>query len=255
MKLASGIGAHAAPVLLISPHLDDGVFACGCLLAMLARGGARRRVTVLTVFAARPPPGLHTEWDAAGGFASAREAVAVRRREDRRALTVLAARPRWLPFNDSQYGGSPSVARVARALRRLCRGARTVLFPLGLFHSDHRRVHEAVLRLIRARPPLSEKKSNGGIRWLAYEDALYRRLPGLRDEAVARLRRGGFRPRTLRFPANAEAWRRKSRAVACYASQLHALATPGRLGHGDTGEEEGYWQLQPRSCAIRSCLA
>lgn len=249
MKVASGMGTRAAPVVLISPHLDDGVFACGCLLAQLARGGARPRATVLTVFAARPPPGVScSEWDAAGGFRSSEEAVQARRREDRQALQVLGARPRWLSFNDSQYGGSPSVTSLVHALRRCCRHARTVLFPLGLFHSDHLRVREAVLRWLR-----SDKACPQSTRWLAYEDALYRRLPSLRQAAVARLRRGGFLPRPLRFVADARLIQRKSQAVACYASQLRALATPGRLGHQDTGEVEVYWRLrQPRQLRPRT---
>ncbi|MCV5262168.1 PIG-L family deacetylase, partial [Escherichia coli] len=76
--------------LVISPHLDDGVFGCGQLLA--AHPGS----TVLTVFAGVPEAAPAPEWDRRCGFTSAQAAMAARREEDRRALTRLAARPLWL---------------------------------------------------------------------------------------------------------------------------------------------------------------
>jgi len=54
---------RSGPVAVISPHLDDAVFACGELLA--ARPGS----VVITVLAGRPPRDLPlTPWDAASGF-------------------------------------------------------------------------------------------------------------------------------------------------------------------------------------------
>jgi hypothetical protein len=40
---------------------------------------------------------------------------------------------------------------------------------------------------------------------------------------------------------------RKRQAVACYASQLRALATPGRPGHSDALKGERYWELTRES--------
>lgn len=241
MCLRAGAGALAGngPVVVVSPHLDDGAMSCGCLIASLAR---RRRVAVATVFAGHPPAATGgTEWDRAAGFPAAAAAVRARRAEDRAALGMLGAQACWLPFADSQYGRSPRAAAIARrlaALPALRRAAPLVIFPLGLFHSDHRLAREAVLAMMRRGVP--------GLACLAYEDALYRRLPGLRDAAVARLRRAGLSPRPARAAADAGARRRKGRAVACYRSQLRALATPGRLGHADAFAAEGYWQLTVR---------
>jgi LmbE family N-acetylglucosaminyl deacetylase len=223
-------------VLVVSPHLDDGVFACGCLLAIVAR---RRRVVVATVFAGRPrqPVAEATEWDRAAGFAPGSDVVAARRAEDRKALAILGARPRWLPFPDSQYASGPRAAAVARRLAALRPPCGVALFPLGLFHSDHHLVRDAVVSLMRRR--------RGPLATFAYEDALYRRLPGLRDAAVSRLRRAGFALRAIRFACDVAARQRKARAVGCYASQLRALATPGRLGHADAFAEERYWRVEP----------
>ena len=36
----------------------------------------------------------------------------------------------------------------------------------------------------------------------------------------------------------------KHMAVRCYGSQLKGLATPGRPGHADIAQPEGYWKLR-----------
>lgn len=224
-----------ARVIVLSPHLDDGVMSCGCLIATLAR---RTPVTVATIFAGRPSDGTpSTEWDRAAGFGPPHsDAVGARRREDRRALAALHARPRWLPFRDSQYGPSPRASHIAKRLNATLGRARgMLLFPLGLFHSDHRLTREAVLAFLRRRGAPGP--------CYVYEDAHYRRIAGLRDAALARLRRGGFGMRPATAGADPIARRRKARAVACYASQLRALATPGRLGHEDAFAPERYWRL------------
>jgi LmbE family N-acetylglucosaminyl deacetylase len=215
-------------LLVISPHLDDAVLSAG------GRVAAGPGAVVVTVFAGRPaaPAGL-TPWDADCGFAPGEDVVGRRRREDRRALARLGARPHWLEFTDSQYGASPAPAAVAAALSGVVsrERPRRVLFPLGLFHSDHRLVSDAVLALLPLHPR---------IEWEAYEDVPYRTLPGLVDEAVERLRRRGLVP--LRRVGSAPP-PVKRRAVACYRSQLRGLGTTGRLGHGDAFRPEGYWRL------------
>jgi LmbE family N-acetylglucosaminyl deacetylase len=217
-------------LLVISPHLDDAALSCGELIA--AHPGAR----VLSVFAGVPRArGLLTEWDQASGFRSSAQAMRARRAEDRAALAALEARPRWLEFLDAQYGATPGVAQLARALapqlRR--RGAAAILFPLGLFHSDHRLAADAALSLFQRDPQPH---------WYAYEDALYRRVPGAlqaRLAALARLRIE-LTPAPFAFRAAAA----KRRALRCYASQLRALATPGRPGHADALAPERYWQVR-----------
>lgn len=223
--------APSRRLLIVSPHLDDAVFACGRLLAAVPDS------VVATVFAGAPPPGAAlTEWDRAAGFAEGEDVVAARREEDRQALAALGAWPLWLDFRDRQYGEEPQLAAVVGELRYLLMQCLpdTVLFPLGLFHSDHRLAREAALVLLERCP---------SCRWLAYEDALYRCLPEERDQALARLAEAGLQPQPVRFAESAGAGDLKAQAVACYRSQLTALATPGRPGPADLAAAEGYWQL------------
>jgi LmbE family N-acetylglucosaminyl deacetylase len=217
-------------MVVISPHLDDAVFGCGRLLA--ARPGS----IVVTVFAGAPADGDRlTGWDTSCGFASAREAVQARREEDRRALALLGAEPRWLPFADAQYGQTPALHEIAQALHALLRGIDDgeLLYPLGLFHSDHRLVHDA------ARAALQALGRSG----LAYEDALYRGMPGLLQQRLAELAAAGVRATPARFgPAGDAAL--KAQAVQAYASQLRAFG-PG--GVDDTAWPERCWRLEPRA--------
>jgi LmbE family N-acetylglucosaminyl deacetylase len=136
-------------LLVISPHLGDGVFSCGQLLA--AHPGS----AVLTVFAGRPSTysGL-TEWDAASGFTTNDDPVETRRAEDRAALRFLDAEPIWLDFVDSQYGPSPKPRMIAPALESAIveAAADRVCIPLGLPHGDHELVYAAAVMLMHRRP-------------------------------------------------------------------------------------------------------
>lgn len=220
-------------LLFVSPHLDDAVFACGRLLA------SAPDAIVGTLFAGTAPPGTPlTEWDRAGGFQPGDDVVARRREEDRKALARLGAWPLWLNLPDRQYGPEPPLDEVVGQLLGLlvqCEPA-AVFFPLGLFHSDHRLTRQAAIVLVQA---------CSGCHWFAYEDALYRNLPGQRDDGLAALRRAGLALRPARFTEAADAAARKQDAVACYGSQLRALATPGRPGMADLAGAETYWQVGP----------
>jgi LmbE family N-acetylglucosaminyl deacetylase len=219
-------------LLVLSPHLDDGVFSCGRLIA------SHPSCVVATVFAGRAPATQKlTDWDRACGFADGDDVIGARREEDRAALYVLGAAPIWLDFLDSQYGRAPSVETIAAEIAGILEYMQptAVVYPLGLFHSDHLLTHRAA-RMAAARYPQAQ--------WVAYEDALYRCIP---DELSARrneLQRARLRLQKVEPPQVSGAERRKREAVQCYASQLRALATPGRLGHRDTDEEEAYWWLE-----------
>ena len=225
------------PALLVSPHLDDAVFACGQWLQ--AHPGTR----VATVFAGLPRDGgRRTDWDAKCGFDNAQQAVLARREEDRAAIALLGCEPRWLDFTDSQYGDTPAVEAVARALSAELDwlGADDLfVFPMGLFHSDHRLVHEACLAAWRRQPRPA----------LMYEDALYRGIPGLLQQRLADLLNAGLvltpaktRPPDAREASAAAA--AKTRAVRCYASQLRAFG-PG--GWDDTARPERRWRFETRA--------
>ena len=131
---------------VLSPHLDDGVFSLGATIARAARGGAH--VEVLTVFAGDPessrPAG---DWDRQAGFSTEGEAAVARRREDRRACSLLSAAPLWQTFSDEQYVGERDDALLAAALEEALQGAETVLVPAyPLTHADHLRLAEVVLK-------------------------------------------------------------------------------------------------------------
>jgi LmbE family N-acetylglucosaminyl deacetylase len=231
-KLRRRDGGHAGRrILVVSPHLDDAVFGCGD--AILASPGA----TVVTVFAGGPEIwDLPTSWDEASGFGPGENAVARRRNEDSEALQQLGARPVWLPFWDRQYGNPPPAeeiqARLAQALRE--NAPHAVYIPLGLWHSDHRLTHEAASALLPSFPTTE---------WWAYEDAIYRRFADSGLDA----RQDWMRQRGLgltRVASGQPASEAKRRGIACYRSQLRALATPGRPGWSDALEPEVYWALR-----------
>lgn len=219
------------PLLVISPHCDDAVFGCGALLA------AHRGATVVTLFAGAQPAGAAvTPWDRQCGFRDGDDVMAQRRREDACALALLGATPRWLDFRDAQYGRSPDVEELAEAIERtvLEGDYATILFPFGLFHSDHQLAHAATLKLATRHP---ERQ------WQVYEDALYRTLPGLLEERQRELKANGWHIRRQEMLRAACAQALKQGAVHAYASQLRGLAQPGCLGHADASAEEGHWAI------------
>ncbi|CAP42734.1 PIG-L deacetylase family protein [Bordetella petrii] len=218
-------------LVVISPHFDDAVFSCGEWLA--ARPGG----TVLTVYSGVPS---HTaplpDWDRRCGFERADQAVMARHEENRAAMAVLGARGLGLGLLDDQYQGPANEAgritgMLAAALTTL-RPA-VILAPLGLFHRDHLRVSDAALTVWRLFSTL-------GSSWLMYEEALYRRKPGLVQQRLADLQAQHVRATPQAGPR--PGGDHKLRAVAAYASQLDALGlTPGQ---GDDAAPECYWRLE-----------
>ena len=218
-------------VLVVSPHCDDAGFSCGDFLI------AHPRASVVTIFAGRPPVGSAlTDWDAAAGFTPRDDVIAARRTEDRSALTLLGATPLWLDFRDAQYGPSPDAAEIGRSLAALVAKLRprTLVLPLGLFHSDHDLAHRATI-------PLVDRAVARAILW--YEDAIYRRLPGLVGTRLRQLSIAGFRLRRASPSRAGGASARKRWAVRCYGSQLRALQSTGRPGIDDAFREETLWRL------------
>ena len=231
----------AAAVTVISPHLDDAVFSCGGLIA------AARAARVVTVFAGVPPADMPApDWDQAAGFARAEQAVLSRRREDNHALTMLGAHAVWLEFWDSQYGRRYTARQLADALHTvlLTQTEGVVVAPLGLFHSDHALVHDACRLLMlaahargpawsaavpTAAPVAAPAAAPPPVQWLYYEDAIYRRMPGLLQQ------------RPLNLPV-AQYLTQKSYALNAYQSQLQ-LFSEDRLC--DLCAPERYWMLQP----------
>lgn len=225
-------------VLVLSPHLDDAVLSCGLFLRQC------QNAVVSTIFAGIPEDSdAPTEWDASAGFASAREAMTIRREEDRQALSLLHGRPVWLDFLDSQYGFSPTIPALASAIASLIDrySPDTVLFPAGLFHSDHALVHCAAVSIL---------PRHASLRWLLYEEAHYRRLPGLLQQRLANMLQHGLQatPWSTAMP-DASAQAAKLAAIGCYASQLRALQAKIKDGYADALVAERFWHVQPDKLA------
>lgn len=221
---------HAPRLFVVSPHLDDAVLGCGALLAR--RPGA----VVCTVFTGEPGQPAHTPWDEASGFADSREAMRARRDEDERALALCAAQAVRLDFLDAQYGATPPAHAIADALAAQLERfpEHRLVCPVGLWHSDHELVG-AACRLLLHRGHLRS--------YVAYEDAIYRAIPGALAAGFARIE--SERLRASMLPAQAFALPRhaaalKRRAIRAYGSQLRAL---GPYPH-DAIKAERYWRLE-----------
>jgi LmbE family N-acetylglucosaminyl deacetylase len=217
-------------LVVVSPHCDDAVFACGDLIC------AHPGTVVVTVFTAAPRIPWLRSWDRDCGFEAGDDVMHVRREEDRQALALLGARPVWLPFRDDQYGRDADALEVANALSRAigATAATAVLVPLGLFHRDHQLAHDGAVAARTLHPALN---------WLVYADALYRALP--EDPVGDRLRElttAGFTMERV-LEAGGDASVLKRRAIDCYRSQLRGLATDGRMGHADAFAPETYWRF------------
>jgi LmbE family N-acetylglucosaminyl deacetylase len=133
-------------IVVVSPHLDDGVLSLGASIAGWSRGGAV--VELLTVLGCDPdseaPAG---GWDARAGFASEGESARARRGEDREACTLIGAVPNWLPYGSVDYERHGDEGAVRGSVESALAGAEAVLVPgFPLTHPDH----EWVLRTLVA---------------------------------------------------------------------------------------------------------
>jgi LmbE family N-acetylglucosaminyl deacetylase len=216
---------------VISPHLDDGVFGCGAVLA--ENPGA----AVITVFAGVPAsPSTATPWDRSSGFANGAEAMRRRREEDATALAMLDARPWHMDFLDAQYGQPVTATVIARALQGALEalGSKRVVVPMGLFHSDHELTHRAARLLMFGET---------GRTWWAYEDAMYRKLDGQLEGRLKELRGMGIATEFAGAYAGRR-FERKRRAISAYRSQLRSLSHASDDGYTDVFAPERYWALR-----------
>jgi LmbE family N-acetylglucosaminyl deacetylase len=219
-------------LMTISPHLDDAVFSCGDLIA--AHPGS----IVVTAFAGIPssPPPL-TDWDAVCGFHDSREAVPMRRREDRDALKILRANAVWLDYPDSQYGGTPAISELLQPLTSLVREWRPqlLLIPLGLFHSDHLLTSDTMFQVFR-------QSACACLSCYAYEEIPYRKFKGAVQARLSHLLQAGFELTPASFDVHVSVL--KHAAIERYRSQLRGLNSHGRPGYQDVYFPERYWRVQ-----------
>ena len=197
-------------IVVVSPHLDDGVLSLGASMASWVRRGAA--VELLTVLgcdpASKAPAG---GWDARGGFATEGESASARREEDRLACAVLGASPVWLPYGSGDYELHGAEADVRDAVLRALEGADSVLVPgFPLSHPDH--------------AWLAELLAGSLGRWRV---GRYAAQPSTR-RAAADPGGAGFARAPVRLDDRIAKWR----AIRCYASQLPLLAMRGSLRRG-----------------------
>jgi LmbE family N-acetylglucosaminyl deacetylase len=135
------VGSQPAPVagriVVVSPHLDDGVLSLGAAMAAWSRSGAT--VELLTVLGCDPrsdaPAG---GWDRRGGFLTEGDSARARRDEDRRACAVLGVTPVWLPFGSVDYERHGEEEDVRSAVGEALADTDAALFPgFPLTHPDH----------------------------------------------------------------------------------------------------------------------
>ena len=213
---------HGRRIVVVSPHLDDGVLSLGASMASWSRAGAT--VELLTVLGCDPDSTAPTGgWDRRGGFATEGESARARREEDRRACAVIGATPLWLPFGSVDYERHGDEGDVRRAVADAVDGADLALVPGSpLTHPDH----EWLVRTLAA----------GGLgcgRIALYAEQPYTRrvgdeprVPIWVPEAVSG--RSEFEPVRTKLRDQLAKWR----AIRNYRSQLRLLGMRWSLRRG-----------------------
>ena len=214
-------GAPGRRVVVVSPHLDDGVLSLGAAMAAWRRAGAR--VELLTVIGCDPaseaPAG---GWDRRGGFATEGDSARVRREEDRRACAILGATPVWLPFGSVDYERHGDEEEVRRAAAGAVGDADLVLLPGSpLSHPDH----EWLVRAL-----LADGLDASSV--ALYAEQPYTRRTGAAPEAPAWLTEAVGAATFAPVPTRLLDRRAKWRAIRCYRSQLPLLGMGRSLRRG-----------------------
>jgi LmbE family N-acetylglucosaminyl deacetylase len=135
-------------IVAISAHLDDAALSASASLA-------GQDATVLTVFAAMPPPEIElASWDRHTGATNSADRQAERLAEDAEAMRLLSAQGRYLDELDSQYridGQEPDLDRIAASIAVYFEGdGAQAWIPAAIGdHGDHALAREAALRAVR----------------------------------------------------------------------------------------------------------
>jgi LmbE family N-acetylglucosaminyl deacetylase len=224
-------------LLVLSPHLDDVVISCGGLL--LAHPGA----TVVTLFAASPPAYTDplNEHDTACGFEPGDDTMAVRRREDERALGAVGATPRWLSLcQNSHVARADPIAAPPGAVDEIVAAIEEVepscaVAPLGLSHVDHQACHASAL---------AARERVGPMPWLWYSDLPYNFIPRVLGARFRTLHKAGIAASPA-CPTVSHDFGAKWRAFNEYATQVPVLDGLWELRDRLERAGEQYWELDP----------
>ena len=204
----------AGRIVVVSPHLDDGVLSLGSTMWTATRRGAR--IELLTVFGCDPESEAAAGgWDSRGGFRTEGESARVRREEDRRACAILGVRPVWLAFGSVDYERHGADEDVVGSVVDAVEGADVVLLPGSpLTHPDHLWLARALVRERTLTP--------GHVAW--YAEQPYTRRTGTAPSAPGWLvDELGDAPTFERLHASPRARLAKWRAIREYRSQLPLL--------------------------------
>lgn len=131
--------------LIISAHLDDGILSAGQFIA-----GRNGNVDVLTVSSGIPMEDkLLTPYDKSCGFSNSKDAMVVRRQEDKEACAILNANPIHTDRLDSQYKKRGDYKGLRKQLKEYIRAKdyEMILAPLGLRHPDHIKLSNTMVKL------------------------------------------------------------------------------------------------------------
>jgi LmbE family N-acetylglucosaminyl deacetylase len=137
--------AASAPIVVLSPHLDDAVLSAWSVLT------EAREVVVVNVFAGLPQPGPPPRWDLMAGARERREHMQDRLEEDRAALALGKRSAVYLPFLDGQYRtDAPTPTELSSAIGGAVGAASTLYAPAGIgSHADHLLVRRVAVELSR----------------------------------------------------------------------------------------------------------
>jgi LmbE family N-acetylglucosaminyl deacetylase len=208
-------------VVVVSPHLDDGVLSLGAAIASWARRSAP--VELLTVFACDPASEAETRgWDARAGFRTEGDAARARREEDERACAILGATPVWLPFGSVDYERHGDEEAVRAAVASAVDGADALLMPGSpLSHPDHAWLTRVLAGRVRVR------------RLGLYAEQPYAHRAESQPEATSWLEEAlGASLEFERIPAGSRNRLAKWRAIRRYRSQLPLLGMRRSLRRG-----------------------
>lgn len=233
----------------LSPHLDDAVLSCGGAIYRHATAGDP--VLVITIFAGeytgdKRSPFAQVQHDQWGNWS---QIMALRRAEDKAALTLLGAEGRYLDHLDAVYRSDPDGAWMYVDLETLfgelnpgdplaeggtveladqivgiiSRDDQQVIYaPLGVgHHVDHQILHTAARHLFGM-----------GYRVVFYEDYPYAEQPDMLESALAAAKDGGGHLEAIPLePADLLA---KVSALRYYGTQMAVLfggveAMPNRV--------------------------
>ncbi|MSO41414.1 MAG: hypothetical protein EXQ70_05885 [Solirubrobacterales bacterium] len=132
-----------APLLLVSPHLDDAALSAWSVLT------GEGPVEVVNVFTGIPRRGFVTRYDRLVGGQESAAMIEERIEEDRDALALAGRVPRGLGLLERDYREGPlDLAAVAAAIETAETPCSGLVLPAGLGgHEDHLAVRDAGLEL------------------------------------------------------------------------------------------------------------